>query len=80
MLRPLPRTKALVFLGIQLGHMHLKQFMWWLLMNTELEKKMSLPEGWVLKSKCLCPPPLNSYVEILTPKDDGIGRWGLWGD
>ena len=22
--------------------------------------------------------PQNSYVETLTPKDDGIRRWGLW--
>lgn len=25
---------------------------------------------------CACPP--NSYVEILTPKSDGISRWGFW--
>lgn len=23
-------------------------------------------------------PPLNSNAEILTPKHNGIGRWGLW--
>lgn len=22
--------------------------------------------------------PPNSHVEILTPKEDGISRWGLW--
>ena len=22
--------------------------------------------------------PQNSYVEILSPKSDGIRRWGLW--
>lgn len=22
--------------------------------------------------------PSDSYIEILSPKDDGIRRWGLW--
>lgn len=52
--------------------------------ESELKKKKSLPEGWVLQSECLCAPPTplppNLYVEILTPKDDGIRRWGLWSD
>lgn len=27
----------------------------------------------------LCPPPTaNSYVEFLTPRNDGIRRYGLW--
>lgn len=31
----------------------------------------------VLWSQSLCPPP-NSYVEILTLRDNGINKWGLW--
>lgn len=32
-----------------------------------------------IKSYCLnvCVPS-DSYIEILSPKDDGIRRWGLW--
>lgn len=48
------------------------------------EKRISkLSEGsGLLWSQCLCVPPFprvwNSVVEILTPKGEGISRWGLW--